>query len=161
MQLKKCYRHKVITAIFCSAILYGLLAFNVSKVGELARQTLLKMNAVYHVQDAESKLKKYELLISNDGFIRYRRHLINGQQQYCSFNLTRFKDLDYIGSTDIGTLILRTQGEDVIVQTYNDPNGNVDSMAFQVQFPVKNLEAEDLHFIRENLLQIKRELQPR
>lgn len=159
MHLNECYKHSTLTAICCSAILFGLLAFNIHEVSELARQTLIKLNAVHHLGVSESKMKRYELLISDDGFFRYRKHLLNGQQKYYSFNVLRFQDLDYVGNTSMGTLILRTQGEDVIVQTYNDPQGNIDSMASQVNFPVKSIEAEDLHLIRENLLQIKGELQ--
>ena len=159
MHLKGCYKHSTLTVTCCFAMLFSLLAFNVNKVGELARQTLLKLNAVHHLEGPESKLKKYELLISDDGFLRYRKFLRNGHQEYYSFNVLRFQDLDYIGSTSRGTLILRTQGEDVIVQTYNDPKGNIDSMAYQVNFPVKDIEAEDLQLIRANLLQMKKALQ--
>ena len=123
MQLKECYKHITLMAICCLAILFSLLAFSVSKMSELARQTLLKLNEVHQLEGLESKMKKYDLLISNDGFIRYRKYLQNGHQEYYSFNVLRFQDLDYIGSTSVGTLILKTQGEDVIVQTYNDPKG--------------------------------------
>ena len=161
MLLKKLNEYKMLTAICGSAILYGLLAFSVNRIHELARQTMLKMNAIHHLEGSESKLKRYELLISDDGFFRYRKYLLNGHQEYYSFNMLRFNDLDYIGSTTIGTLVLRTQNDDVIVQTYHDSKGNVDSMTYQVDFPVKDIEAEDLLAIRENLFQIKRELQPK
>lgn len=161
MHLKFSCNHKTVKAIVFSAILCSVLAFSVNKVSELARQTLLKLNAVHHLEGPGSKLKKFELLLSDDGFLRYRRFLLNGQQEYYSFNVLRFRDLDYIGNTSVGTLILQTQDEDVIVQTYNDPKGNIDSMAFEVQLPVREIEAEDLQLIRENLLQIKKELEHR
>src|SRR5688572_25499225 len=151
MQLKGLDEYKVLTAICCTTILWTLLAFNVNQVNEVARQILLKLNEVHHLEGSGSKLKKYELLISDDGFIRYLRYFINGHQEYYSFNVLRFRDLDYIGNSSTGALILQTQDQDVIVQTYNDPRGNIDSMAYQVSFPVKDIEAEDLQLLRANL----------
>ena len=160
MHHRNYYTIKLLTAIFCCAALCGTLAFKESGgLRELAEQTMIKLNSVYQADPAGAKLKKYELLINKDGFFRYRKYLQNGKQEYYAFSLLRFKDLDFLGNSASGTLILRTRNEDVIVQTYNDPKGNIDSMAYQVQFPVKDIEAEDLHRIRENLLQIKRELE--
>ncbi|NEU09749.1 hypothetical protein GZH53_15590 [Flavihumibacter sp. R14] len=160
MHLRKFHLVKLLTAIFCCAALCGTLAFKESAgLRELAEQTMIKLNSVYQADAAGAKLKKYELLINKDGFFRYRKYLQNGKQEYYSFNVIRFKDLDFLGNSASGTLILRTRSEDVIVQTYNDPKGNIDSMAYQLQLPVKDIEAEDLHLIRENLLQIRRELE--
>ncbi|MNI65159.1 hypothetical protein D3C73_1206480 [compost metagenome] len=40
------------------------------------------------------------------------------------------------------------------MQTYKDKGGDVDSMATQIIIPLKNMEAEDLNQIRDNLEQI-------
>ncbi|HEY0174926.1 MAG TPA: hypothetical protein VGC08_01025 [Pedobacter sp.] len=90
-------------------------------------------------------IKKYELHITEKGFCRYKRFFNNGKVEYFSCNLLKFKNLDYLGNTQSGVLMLRTKGEDVIVQTYNDSRGNdIDSMATFMAIPLKNLEAEDL-----------------
>ena len=149
-----------LTAVFCCAVLCGLLAFKGGEgIRHLAEQTMTKLNAVYQSDSRGDKLKRFELTINDEGFFRYRKYFQNGKQEYFSFNMQRLQDLDYLGNSEAGTLILRTRDEDVIVQTYNDRKGNIDSMAYQVQLPVKDIEAEDLHMIRENLLQIKRELE--
>lgn len=101
-----------------------------------------------------SQIKRYELNITNNGFCRYKRYFNNGKTEYFAFKLAKFKDMDYFGTTTSGRLCLRTKGEDVIVQTYKDRGGDVDSMATQVFIPVKNMEAEDLNLIRENFNKI-------
>ncbi|RZK80721.1 MAG: hypothetical protein EOO92_07145 [Pedobacter sp.] len=106
-------------------------------------QTILKL----HHNDASSKLaiKRYELQVTNSGFCRYRRFYANGKVEYFSFNLSKFKELDYLGSDKGGNLILRTLGDDVIVQTYNDKKqGDIDSMANYMLIPMKNIEPENL-----------------
>ena len=160
MRLKKAHQAKVLATVVCCMILCSLMAFkDRDGLQELALQTMAKLNSVYQLNGDRVKLKKYDLLINEDGFFRYRRYLQNGKQEYYSFNVRRFEDLDYLGTAALGTLILHTRDEDVIVQTYNDPKGNIDSMAYQVELPVNSIEAEDLHTIRENLQQIKKELE--
>ena len=160
MQVRRMRPDKSLTAVFCGVLLCGLLGFKDSEgIRRLAEQTMTKLSAVYQLNSSGDKLKKYDLVINPEGFFRYRKYLQNGKQEYYSFSVLRFKDLDYLGNSESGTLILHTRGEDVIVQTYNDPRGNIDSMAYQVRLPVKGIEAEDLHLIRENLMQIKRELE--
>lgn len=146
--------------LFGAILLAGFLAFkNAKEIGFLAQQTQRKINELYHVGKEPNKLKKYEIQLKEDGFFRFRKFQLAGKQEYYSFNVLRFSALDYVGSTAGGTLILRTLDEDVIVQTYNDPKGNIDSMARQVSIPVKEIEPADLQLIQDNLLQIRRELQ--
>lgn len=158
MQFKK-FADNMLPAIFCILFLFSLYAFNYRNVHQLAELTMFKLNAAYRLDGSENQLNRYDLLISDEGFVRYRKYFHNGKQEYYSFNVLRFEDLDYIGKDSTGTLILRTQNEDVIVQTYQDPKGDIDSMARQVDFPVKDLEPEDLRVIRSNLLQMRKELQ--
>jgi hypothetical protein len=66
--------------------------------------------------------------------------------------------MDYYGTTTSGKLYIHTKGDDVIVQTYKDKGGDVDSMATQVVIPLKNMEAEDLNLIRDNLNKINAEV---
>jgi len=92
----------------------------------------------------EINLKKWDISLTNDAFIRFRKTYLNGRQEYFSFNLRRFKNMDYLGTTTRGTIRFKTMADDIIVQTYNDRNGNVDSMATTLNIPVKNMEAERL-----------------
>ncbi|WP_461451191.1 hypothetical protein [Mucilaginibacter sp.] len=92
----------------------------------------------------EAKLKKWELVFTNDAFIRLRKTYTNGKQEYYSFHLHRFTDMDYLGTTIGGTLQLKAKADDIIVQTYNDPHEDIDTMATQLNLPVKNMEPERL-----------------
>lgn len=108
----------------------------------------------YDSAQESSQIKRYELNVTNNGFCRYKRYFNNGKTEYFAFKLSKFKDMDYYGNTASGKLYLHTKGDDVIVQTYKDRGGDVDSMATQIVIPLKNIEAEDLNQIRENLEQI-------
>ncbi|MDQ1142019.1 hypothetical protein [Pedobacter agri] len=108
----------------------------------------------YDSNQENGKIKRYELNITNNGFCRYKRYFNNGKTEYFAFKLSKFRDMDYLGNTTAGKLYLKTKGDDVIVQTYKDRGGDVDSMATQVVIPLKNIEAEDLNLIRNNLERI-------
>ncbi|MCZ4244611.1 hypothetical protein [Pedobacter punctiformis] len=108
----------------------------------------------YDVNQESDQIKKYELNVTNNGFCRYKRYFNNGKIEYFAFKLAKFKDIDYIGSTLSGKLYLHTKSDDVIVQTYNDKSGDVDSMGTCVAIPVKNIEAEDLNQIREAFVKL-------
>jgi hypothetical protein len=92
----------------------------------------------------EAKLKKWELVLTGDSFLRLRKTYNNGKQEYFSFQLHRFTDMDYLGSIINGTLQLKAKSDDIIVQTYNDPREDIDTMATQLNLPVKNMEPERL-----------------
>ena len=93
---------------------------------------------------ADAKLKKWELLLTNDSFIRFRKTYQNNKQEYFSFHLHRLNDMSYLGDGTSGTLQFKTTEDDIIVQTYNDRKGDVDSMANILSIPVKNMSAERL-----------------
>lgn len=106
--------------------------------------------------DATGKLKKWELTLNANAFIRLRRTYQNGKLEYFSFQLQRLDDIDYLGTVNAGTLKLRTTDADIIVQTYNDrKGGDVDSMASVLSIPVKNMEPEKLDSLRNVLLYFK------
>lgn len=107
----------------------------------------------------EAQIKRYQLNVTNTGFCRYRRYYVSGKVEYFSFNLVKFKDLDYYGTDKNGKLYLRTKGEDVIVQTYNDKKGgDVDSMATYMVIPLKNIEPQDLSDLTDRLLKMNAQL---
>ncbi|RBQ10129.1 hypothetical protein [Pedobacter miscanthi] len=116
----------------------------------------LQKTFVDHYDNAQesSQVKRYELNVTNTGFCRYKRYYNNGKTEYFAFKLAKFKDMDYYGTTVSGKLYIHTKSDDVIVQTYKDRGGDVDSMATQIIIPVKNMEAEDLNLIRNNLERI-------
>ena len=124
----------------------------------LAR-TLNRFNTFHHPESELSKIRKCEIQLSEDGFLRYRKTFINGKQEYYSFNLSRLHSMDYYGSIISGELSITTEEDDVIVQTFNDRSGNVDTMATYFHLPVHGLTAEDLNSIQTDLLEIKKRLQ--
>jgi hypothetical protein len=99
----------------------------------------------------DTKLKKWELNLTEDSFIRLRKTYQNGKQEYFSLQLHRLEDMDYVGNVEKGNLLLKTKDDDIIVQTYNDRKGNVDSMANVLTIPVKNMEPERLDSLRDAL----------
>jgi hypothetical protein len=108
----------------------------------------------YDFSQESDVLKKYDLNITNTGFCRYKRFYNNGKTEYFAFKLSRFKDLNYTGSTASGKLLIYTKSDDIIVQTHNDRAGDVDSMATSLTIPLKNIEPEDLNLIKDNLSKI-------
>jgi hypothetical protein len=103
----------------------------------------------------DAKLKKVELTVTADYFIRLRKTYAKERQDYFSFNLHQFNNMDYLGTTSNGILKLKTMADDIIVQTYNDRNGDVDSMATELNIPVKNMEPERLDSLQEALNYLK------
>ena len=100
-------------------------------------------------QSSDPKLKKVEISLTPDYFVRLRKTYAKDMQEYYSFNLHRFNDMDYLGNTTSGTMELKTIADDIIVQTYNDRNGDIDSMTTVLEIPVKNMEPERLDSLRE------------
>ncbi|HQS53137.1 MAG: hypothetical protein B7X75_08520, partial [Sphingobacteriales bacterium 39-40-5] len=111
---------------------------------QLAQRTQVKLNTLHNAESESIKIRQFELLLNEEGFLRYRRTYTNGKQEYYSFNLMRIKAIDYLGNTLSGDLSIQTQEDDVIVQTFNDRSGNVDSMATHFRLPLNSVEAEDL-----------------
>jgi len=97
------------------------------------------------------KLKKWEFTLTPDAFVRLKKHYTNGKEEYYSFHLHRYKDMNYLGTTLTGTLRLNAIADDIIVQTKDDPKGDIDSMATQLNIPVKNMQPERLDSLQEML----------
>lgn len=103
----------------------------------------------------EAKLKGWELTVTPEHFFRLRKTYQHGMQQYFSLQLRMFNDLDFLGDVNHGMLWLKADKDDIIVQTYDDPKGNVDSMANVLQLPVKNMQPERLDSLHEALMYLK------
>lgn len=101
------------------------------------------------------QIRRYELNVLNSGFCRYKRYFDNGKVEFFSFNLEKFRDMDYYGTDKQGVLYLRTKGEDVIVQTYHDRRGgDIDSMSSYMAIPLKEIEPEQLTALSERLVRL-------
>lgn len=133
------------TLIFLSATM-GFFAF--SRVDLLNEQAIfLQKKLVDHYDPAgdASGIVRCELKVTGTGFCRYKRFFENGKTEYFALNLIKFKDLDYRGTVGTGSLLIHTISDDVIVQTYNAKEGDLDSMTSVMTIPLKNIEAEDLN----------------
>ena len=100
---------------------------------------------------ADAKLKKFEFSVTSDAFVRLRKTYAKGKEEYYSFNLRQLNDMTYLGKTSSGILELKTVADDIIVQTRNDRNGDVDSMTTVLNVPVKNMEPERLDSLKDAL----------
>jgi hypothetical protein len=138
-------------------VLLGLLHFSFK--AEMSEQEMLAwsnkcLNESYD-PSGEAKLKKWELTLTDDAFIRLRKTYANGKQEYYSFQLHRYSDMNYLSSAGSSTLQLKAIADDIIVQTYNDPKEDIDSMATQLTLPVKNMEPERLDSLQKVLTYFK------
>jgi|688.fasta_scaffold62377_2 hypothetical protein len=123
---------------------------------KIALRTQIKLNTLHNATAYSDRIRQFELLLNDEGFLRYRRTYINGKQEYYSFNLMRIQTIDYLGNTSSGDLSIKTFEDDVIVQTFNDRSGNVDSMATHFRLPLIGVEAEDLVALNNDLFEMKR-----
>ncbi len=103
----------------------------------------------------EASLKKWEITLTPEHFIRLRKTFQHGKQEYFSFNLSRLDSFDYLGNTNNGVLHFKTLNDDIIVQTYDDPKGNIDSMSTVLDIPVKSISAERLDSLNSALQYFK------
>lgn len=145
-----------VSVLFCVI----LMAFTADVL--LDEQLVYIQNKLTEHHDSErgtEKISRFQLNVTNTGFCRYRRYYPSGKVEYFSFNLAKFKDLDYYGTDEQGELYLRTTGENVIVQTYKDKRGgDVDSMATYMVIPLKNMDAQDLVDLSERLVKTNAQL---
>jgi hypothetical protein len=148
------FKRKVLGLLLAISALTVAMAFTMQDDGMLAWPQNYLM-ARFDAGAELPKIKKFELQFTPDGFFRFRKTFQNGKQEYFSFNLKRLEDIEYLGSTANGILMLRTARPDIIVQTYNDRTGNIDSMASVVPLPLKSVEPEGLDSLRMILKKIK------
>ncbi len=107
-------------------------------------RTLVEVNA------AKTKLE-----VTINGFVRYTETLKSGKQNYTSLNLSKFLKMDYFGTSQAGFLILYAEKKIVIVQTFHDPKGEVDSMSNHLDIPFAAIEPEQLNSVENQLQRIK------
>ncbi|WP_423148478.1 hypothetical protein [Rubrolithibacter danxiaensis] len=122
--------------------------------GKDAEQYLVKC---FNPAQGKIQLRKWDLKIEN-GFFRLKKYFPNGKQEYFSFRFDKFEDLNYSGTEESGELAIRTTGDDIIIQTYNDPQGNVDSMSSCIKVALKNIQVEQLNLLQKDFLEIRTQL---
>jgi hypothetical protein len=103
----------------------------------------------------EGKITGWQFYVTPDNFMRFKKLYYKGRQAYFSFNIHRFQDLSYVGDHTKGIVQIKTQSDDIIVQTYNDPKGNVDSMSTVLQIPVRNVSAAQIDSLKRALIFLK------
>ena len=106
---------------------------------------------------SEAKLKKWEFTVTPEHFIRLRKTYQHGKQEYYSFHLNKLDSVNYLGESTAGELRFKTIADDIIVQTYDDPKGDIDSMSTVLDIPVKDMSAgridslkDAIRFFKEN-----------
>ena len=104
---------------------------------------------------ADVKLKKYEITLTEDHFLRLRKTYQHGKQEYFSFRLNKLDSIKYLGETTPGQLQFKTIADDIIVQTYEDPKGDIDSMATILDIPVKGMSAARVDSLNEAIKFLK------
>jgi len=99
--------------------------------------------------------KSYNLEITDEGFIRYRRVFANNKSEYYSVKIDKFLGIKYHGTEKNGWLLMNCEPSSVIFQTYGDPYGDVDSMTNEIVFPLNNISVEDLNLLKNNFQALK------
>lgn len=95
------------------------------------------------------KLKKWEITVTPEHFIRLRKTYQHGRQEYYSFHLNKLDSVKYLGESTAGQLHFKTIADDIIVQTYEDPKGDIDSMATVLDIPVKGMSQERIDSLKD------------
>jgi hypothetical protein len=99
-------------------------------------------------------IKRYELEVINTGICRYKKIYKTVKTDFFAFNLSLFKRMDYYGTSSRGRLYLQTNNDDVMVQTRNDRNGDVDSMRNYMEIPLKEIDADELNILSAQFKQL-------
>ncbi|MBY0244303.1 MAG: hypothetical protein K2Q03_02490 [Sphingobacteriaceae bacterium] len=119
------------------------------------------LNSHFNKGANERILKNYEINLTKDGFFRCKKIYPEGKIEYFSFNLIKFKSLDFAGTEEFGDLYLKTVSDDVIVQTFHDREGDLDSMANYLVIPIKNLEMDSLILLEKNFSELHQKIKNR
>jgi len=94
------------------------------------------------------KLKKWQLELTPEAFLRVRKTYQSKKEEYFSFQLHRMVDMNYLGTQESGMLQFKTAEDDIIVQVTNDKKGDLDTLATTLSIPMKNMPLERLDSLR-------------
>ncbi|MEO6851165.1 MAG: hypothetical protein ABI203_11695 [Mucilaginibacter sp.] len=92
-----------------------------------------------YIPPPDAKLKKWEIELSPDHFLRLRKTYQHDRQEYFSFHISKLDSMNYLENTTGEELRFKTANDDIIIQTYEDPKGNIDSTSNAWELPVKNI----------------------
>ena len=139
--------------LFITPILYSFAAFMGDQEWVNWGNKFLNEN---YDPSAEAKIKKWEIVLTTDHFIRLQKTYQQGKLEYYSFNLKHFEGMDYLpGPAQTDTLQFKMQTDEIIMQTYDDPKGNIDSMETILKIPVKKIEPARLDSLKRALSFLK------
>lgn len=105
----------------------------------------------------DPKLKKWEISITPEHFIHFRKTYQHGKQLYYSLDLKQLDTINYQETPSGSQLKFKTLQDDIIVQTYDDPKGNIDSMSTELSIPVKGISPERLDSLNDAIKYFKEE----
>jgi hypothetical protein len=106
----------------------------------------------------DTKLKKWEISVTPEHFIRLRKTYQHGKQEYFSLYLNKLDSVNYQGTPAAGQLQFKAVADDIIVQTYDDPKGDIDSMSTVLSVPVKGMSPERLDSLNDAIKYFKKGL---
>lgn len=143
---KAVMKTSIIPAIGKTMFITSIIAFSALNYGfkaEMSEQEWLNwsnkcLNTSF-TPGTDLSLKKWEITLTNDYFLRIRKTYQQGKQEYFSLHLGRLTGIEYLPGDTLGTIRLNTRADDIIVQTYEDPEGDLDSMATSLNLPVHNM----------------------
>jgi hypothetical protein len=96
----------------------------------------------------DAKLKKWQIELTPEAFLRIRKTYQSKKEEYFSLQLHRMVDVNYLGTPESGTLQLKAAEDDIIVQVTHDRKGDLDTLATMLSIPVKNMPTERLDSLR-------------
>ncbi len=137
-------------------ILLQLFTFFNESYGEHTSRIISFYNQ--HKMDEDLNLQKSILEFTDNGFLRFKKYDRKNKLEYYSVNLQKVVNINFLGHENSGFLKFTTNDDLVIIQTFNDPKGNVDSMSNTLEIPVKNLTAEDLNTVLKDFSAIEQDL---
>ncbi|HTM99821.1 MAG TPA: hypothetical protein VL088_13790 [Pedobacter sp.] len=145
-------------SVFFSICLVFLVCAGFQSVEENTESIQNTLTKYYDFTVDGGVLKRYEFNVTNTGFCKYKKVYTNGKTEFFSFNLSRFKTMEYYGTDKRGELHLYTNSDDVIVQTHNDRKGDIDSMAMEMVIPLKEIDQYILNNLAEQFKQVNTSL---
>ncbi|MBE7176007.1 MAG: hypothetical protein INR69_06365 [Mucilaginibacter polytrichastri] len=144
---------KRISPVILSLCIFLLLQAFIPRY-DLAAETQTLLLRIVAAEDPKT-IKSQKIEITPGGFLRFRKNLSSGKSEYFSLHLSRYKELNYTGSEESGWAEIIAADSSVIVQTFNDKKGNIDSMGVSMRIPFRNCSAEDLSMLHAQFSQLK------
>lgn len=131
--------------------------FHTVSLSELSSSTEVLLKKLVQT-DIGSGVKEQKVEITAEGFLRLRRKLQSGKEEYFSFHFSRYQEMDYTGTTENGYANILVADTNVIVQTFHDPAGNIDSMATHLKIGFQQCSAEELSQLASQFTQLRKEM---